>query len=99
MEVNDYAARSAALGERLKNGLESINNPKIKEVRGRGLLLGMEVSEDVDGKKLTKSFIECGILTKETRSKTFRFAPPLVIEESLVDEIVERTAKALGADC
>jgi ornithine--oxo-acid transaminase len=99
MEVNDYAGRSAALGERLKNGLECINNPKIKEVRGRGLLVGMEVADDVDGKKLTKSFIECGILTKETRSKTFRFAPPLVIEESLVDEIVERTAKALGADC
>jgi acetylornithine/succinyldiaminopimelate/putrescine aminotransferase len=59
----------------------------------------MEVADDVDTKALTKAFVKCGILTKETRSKTFRFAPPLIVEEPLIDEIVARTATALNADC
>jgi ornithine--oxo-acid transaminase len=99
MEVNDYAGRSFELGARLMEGLRGLNNPKVVEIRGKGLLVGMEVADDVDSKVLTKSFIECGILTKETRSRTFRFAPPLVVEEPMIDEIVARTAKALAADC
>jgi ornithine--oxo-acid transaminase len=99
MEVNDYAGRSAVLGERLKEGLRSLKHPKVVEVRGKGLLVGMEVAQDVDSKALTKAFVKNGILTKETRSRTFRFAPPLVVEEPLIDEIVERTALALQADC
>ncbi len=99
MEVNDYAGRSTVLGERLKKGLVALNHPKVVEVRGKGLLVGMEVADDVDSKALTKAFVKNGILTKETRSRTFRFAPPLVVEESLIDEIIERTSRALNADC
>ena len=99
MEVHDYAGRSFALGEKLKNGLAAINHPKVVDIRGKGLLVGMEVADDVDGKALTKAFVKNGILTKETRSRTFRFAPPLIVEESLIDEIVARTANALNADC
>jgi ornithine--oxo-acid transaminase len=98
MEVGDYAGRSAALGAKLREGLRSMNHPKVVDVRGKGLLVGMEVDKDVDGKKLTKSFIANGILTKETRSKTFRFAPPLVIDDAMIDEILERTDRALKAD-
>jgi ornithine--oxo-acid transaminase len=99
MEVDDYAGRSAALGTRLKDGFVSMKNPKIVDVRGKGLLVGLEVAGDVDGKKLTKAFMKEGILTKETRSRTFRFAPPLVTTEAVIDEILERTGRALQADC
>jgi ornithine--oxo-acid transaminase len=99
MEVNDYAGRSMVLGAKLKKGLVALNHPKVVEVRGKGLLVGMEVADDVDSKALTKAFVKNGILTKETRSRTFRFAPPLVVEESLIDEILERTARALNEDC
>ncbi len=99
MEVHDYAGRSAALGKRLLEGLKAINHPKVVDVRGRGLLVGMEVAEDVDSKALTKSFIKHGILTKETRSRTFRFAPPLITDESLIDEILAKTIAALRAEC
>ena len=99
MEVHDYAGRSAALGERLKQGLRSLNHPKVVDVRGKGLLVGMEVADDVDGKALTKAFIANGILTKETRSRTFRFAPALVVTEGVIDDVLERTSNALNADC
>lgn len=99
MEVNDYAGRSARLGERLLKGLAALNNPKVVELRGRGLLVGMEVSQDVDSKALTKAFMRHGILTKETRSRTFRFAPPLVVDEALIEEIVGRAAAALSVEC
>jgi acetylornithine/succinyldiaminopimelate/putrescine aminotransferase len=55
----------------------------------------MEVAESTDTKALSAAFLDCGILTKETRSCTFRFAPPLIISESQVDEIVKRTELAL----
>ena len=99
MEVGDYAGRSAALGARLKQAIIDIQSPKVIEVRGKGLLVGMEVSPDVDGKKLTKAFIANGVLTKETRSHTFRFAPPLIVGEDVIAQIVERTRKALDAVC
>jgi ornithine--oxo-acid transaminase len=99
MEVGDYAGRSAALGARLKQAIIDIQSPNVIEVRGKGLLVGMEVSPDVDGKKLTKAFIANGVLTKETRSHTFRFAPPLIVGEDVVGQIVERTRKALDSVC
>jgi len=65
-------------------------------VRGEGLLVGLEVKEGVDTVKLGKAFIENGVLTKETRSRTFRFAPPLIITPEIIDEVVEKVGKALA---
>jgi len=96
--------RSERLGKRLADGLKAIaasqatgERSVIEEVRGRGLLVGLEVREGVDTKALSQAFLDERILTKETRSRTFRFAPPLTISEEQVDEIVSRTARALSA--
>lgn len=97
MDQADLAGNSAKMGERMIAGLKALNHPSIEDVRGQGLLVGMEVREGTDTKKLAEEFIELGILTKETRSRTFRFAPPLTITKEWVDEIVSRTAKALEA--
>ena len=96
MEVDDLAGRSAEMGARMKHGFESLGNSHIKEVRGKGLLIGLEV-EGLDSARLTESFLEHRILTKETRNHTFRFAPPLTISEAEVDEVVDLVGRAIQA--
>ena len=90
------AEKSAELGLRLLQGIRALPHECIEDVRGRGLLVGMEVKEGTDTKKLSVAFLDCGILTKETRSRTFRFAPPLIISEEQVDQILKRTELALN---
>ena len=97
MEAEDYAARSAAKGAGLLAGLKSLPHPSIEEVRGRGLLVGIEVRDGVDTKALGQAFLDERVLTKETRSRTFRYAPPLIIDDAQIDEVVARTSRALDA--
>lgn len=96
MKSKKLDIRSAELGQRLLDGIVGLGFECVDEVRGRGLLVGMEVKEGTDTKKLSAAFLDCGILTKETRSRTFRFAPPLIASESEIDEIVKRTGLALS---
>ena len=95
MENSGLAARAEKMGNRLMSGFRSIDSDKVKEVRGKGLLIGLEV-QNVDGEALTQAFLKERVLTKETRHHTFRFAPPLTIEESDVDEVIARVARALA---
>ena len=96
MIVNRLDERAEILGIKLISGFKNIQSDKIKEVRGRGLLIGLQVMSDVDSEKLTRYFLDEGILTKETRLNTFRFAPALIIEEEYIDEIISRVEKALS---
>jgi ornithine--oxo-acid transaminase len=95
MEVNDYAGRSERLGERLLTGLKSIFHPSIKEVRGKGLLVGLEVNENIDTVRLQQAFVTERILTKETRQRTFRLTPPITVDERFIDEVVDRVHRAI----
>lgn len=97
MEEKRLAERSAEMGERLIAGLRSLSHPCIEEVRGRGLLVGIEVREGTDTAALANAFVRERLITKETRSRTFRFTPPLTIEPEEVDEIITRTDRALGS--
>lgn len=85
--------RAQTLGAKLASGFRSIQSSKVKEVRGKGMLIGLEV--EGDGAKLTDSFLKAGILTKETRRNTFRFAPPLTTDEQTIDEIIDRVGQVL----
>jgi len=95
MAVHKLSERSAALGDCLRAGLAALKHPAIEDVRGRGLLVGMEVHAGTDTAALTAAFLSEGLLTKETRHRTFRFAPPLIIDEAIVDEIIARVGRAL----
>ncbi|MDQ2985841.1 MAG: ornithine--oxo-acid transaminase [Armatimonadota bacterium] len=97
MREQNLTERSERLGRRLMDGLEAIRTEAVEDIRGRGLLVGLEVKEGVDTHALSQAFLDQRILTKETRSRTFRFAPPLTITEEQVDEIIRRVAKALEA--
>lgn len=77
---------AAQLGEYFMNQLCEINSPLIKEVRGKGLLIGMELKPEVGG---ARPYVEQlrfhGILAKETHQHVIRFAPPLVITKEDID--------------
>jgi ornithine--oxo-acid transaminase len=82
---------AARMGDRFKTGLERIGSPKIKEVRGRGLLLAVELTEAAGpARPYCESLKEQGILCKETHETIIRFAPPLVITAEEVDWALER---------
>ncbi|MEH7096737.1 ornithine--oxo-acid transaminase [Neobacillus vireti] len=88
------AEKSLELGEYFINKLKAINNPKIKEVRGRGLFIGVELTESA--RNYCEKLKEYGLLCKETHETVIRFAPPLVITKEELDWALERINKVLG---
>ncbi|MFO1445380.1 ornithine--oxo-acid transaminase [Bacillus sp. Bva_UNVM-123] len=88
------AERSLRLGEYFMEKLKEIKNPIIKDVRGRGLFIGIELSEPA--RKYCELLKEEGLLCKETHDTVIRFAPPLVISEEDLDWAIERIKKVLS---
>lgn len=88
------AEKSLELGEYFINKLKAIHNPKIKEVRGRGLFIGVELTESA--RNYCEKLKEYGLLCKETHETVIRFAPPLVITKKELDWAIERINKVLG---
>jgi ornithine--oxo-acid transaminase len=88
------AQRSLELGEYFINKLKEIKNPKIKDVRGRGLFIGVELTEAA--RPYCEQLKDFGLLCKETHDTVIRFAPPLVIKKEELDWAIERIAKVLG---
>ncbi|SDP25910.1 ornithine--oxo-acid transaminase [Afipia sp. GAS231] len=87
---------AATVGAHLLRRLASIDNPVIREVRGRGLFAGVELHRDMaDAGALVRRLIRAGVLTKDTHRNTIRFAPPLIISESQIDWAVDRFAEVL----
>lgn len=79
---------SNELGEYFKTELQKINHPAIKEVRGRGLFIGMELHESA--RPFCEALKEKGLLCKETHDTVIRFAPPLIITKEEIDEALNR---------
>ena len=83
--------RAMTLGERFRSGLRAIGDPRIIDVRGRGLLVGLEIVEKAGpAALLLPRFLANGIITKDTHAQTLRFAPPLTITEADLDEAITR---------
>ncbi|MEQ1823896.1 MAG: ornithine--oxo-acid transaminase [Fimbriimonadaceae bacterium] len=97
MEEKGLCEASARQGTKLLEALKAMPHDFIEDVRGRGLLVGLEVKEGTDTKRLAAAFLDNGILTKETRSRTFRFAPPLTITEAQLSEVITRTRATLDS--
>ena len=80
------AERSMQLGEYFVEQLSEISSPHIKEVRGRGLLIGVELKPEAKGaRRFCEALQTKGILAKETHDNVIRFAPPLVIDKETID--------------
>ncbi len=80
------AERSQQLGEYFVEQLSEIPSPHVKEVRGRGLLIGVELKPEAKGaRRFCEALQKNGILAKETHDNVIRFAPPLVIDKETID--------------
>lgn len=94
---DELCTRSAELGAYFLEALRNIESPLIREVRGRGLFIGLEVDAKLtSAESLVNRLIARGILTKDTHRNTVRFAPPLTIERSEIDWAVNEIESALG---
>ncbi len=83
-------------GEYLMGRLRRIESPHIKEVRGRGLLIGVELHPEAGGaRRFCEALKDQGLLCKETHDNVIRFAPPLVITREDIDWALERIEPVL----
>jgi len=90
---------AAAMGRRFLEGLRRIENPLIKEVRGRGLMIGLEFHPEAGGARpYCERLMSRGVLCKDTHGHTIRFAPPLVITADEVDWALEQVAPVLAGE-
>jgi len=88
---------SATMGTYFLNGLKQLKNPMIKEVRGRGLMIGLEfIPEKINARKYCESLKENGLLCKETHGNIIRFAPPLVVKKEDIDYALNIIDKVIG---
>lgn len=75
--------------------LKKLRSPLIKDVRGRGLLIGLEIDAKYPAREICLKLLKRGILTKETHQTVIRFAPPLIIDEKQIDEVVRALQEVL----
>ena len=90
---DDYAKMAREKGNYFMAKLKEINNPEIIDIRGRGLLIGVEF--DHPAAEYVHKLIENGVLAKETHENTIRFAPPLTITKEEMDDAIAKIKKAL----
>lgn len=92
----DMFERAATLGAYLMGRLQRLESPHIKEVRGRGLLVGIELVSQAGGARpFCEALQERGILCKETHTHIIRLAPPLVITKEEIDWAMVHIASVL----
>jgi ornithine--oxo-acid transaminase len=94
----DLPAKALEAGRYFMDGLARIESPHVKEIRGRGLLIGVEIEESSGtARPFCERLMELGILAKETHHQVIRFAPPLIIKREEIDWALERIEKVLAS--
>jgi len=87
---------AAKMGDYLMGRLLRIESPHIKEVRGKGLMIGVELHEEAGGaRRFCEALMAKGLLCKETHKHVIRFAPPLIIQKEDIDWAHERIEEVL----
>jgi len=88
--------RAAELGAHLRAALATLRSDKIVEIRGRGLLIGIEIAVEAGtARKYCERLLERGVLAKDTHAQVIRLAPPLVIERAELDWLVTQLRDVL----
>jgi ornithine--oxo-acid transaminase len=91
------AERSDEMGAYFMKRLRDMKSPRVKEVRGRGLLIGVHIKDEHGtARPYCEKLMGLGILAKETHGQVIRFAPPLVISREEADWALERIAQVLA---
>ena len=87
---------AARVGARLQASLAAVATPRVKEVRGRGLMIAVELHADAGGaRRICEALQGRGLLAKETHEHTIRIAPPLILTDAQADWIAEQFAAVL----
>lgn len=94
LEEEKLTERSMELGNYFMKRLKEINNPIVKDIRGRGLFIGVELHEEA--RPFCEALKETGLLCKETHDTVIRFAPPLIITNEELDWAIERIQRVLN---
>ncbi|MBY0281298.1 MAG: ornithine--oxo-acid transaminase [Alphaproteobacteria bacterium] len=97
LQEESLIERSADLGDYFLKALKQIKNPFVKEVRGRGLWIGVDIDPNLKSARvLCEELMKKGILSKETHETVIRFAPPLVISKNALDWAIDRIGEVFG---
>ena len=92
----DMVENAAKMGAYFLDELKKIKHQAIKEIRGIGLMIAVELHDGTPGgaRAICEDLAQMGILCKETHTYTIRFAPPLIIKKEEIDWAVEKIARA-----
>lgn len=86
IQKENLIEKSKAMGQYIMDYLEEIPPKNIRDIRGRGLLIGVELNHELGGaRRFAEKLQEKGILAKETHTHIIRLAPPLIIDKEVVD--------------
>ncbi|MEO7203012.1 MAG: aminotransferase class III-fold pyridoxal phosphate-dependent enzyme, partial [Candidatus Tumulicola sp.] len=86
-------ARARYAGASIVQGLRAMRSPLIVEVRGRGLLIGIELT--IPAHHVSDALLERGIAAKDTQETVLRIAPPLVIDDAAIELLLDGVRQAL----
>jgi ornithine--oxo-acid transaminase len=90
------AERSAELGDYLLAELAAIKSPLVKELRGRGLFVGIEIDPEIaEAREICEALMQRGVLSKETHTTVVRLAPPLIISKAEIDWAITQIRSVL----
>ena len=87
------ASRARYAGAKIMQGLRAIGSPLVTEIRGRGLLIGIQLT--VPARRISEALLERGVAAKDTHEMVLRIAPPLVIDDAAIDYLLERFRDAI----
>lgn len=90
-------ANATTMGARLRAGLERVATDAVRDVRGAGLMLGLEFASHEIAEAVQEAAFGLGLLTLECGESSLRFSPPLIVTEDEVDTAVRLFGEALGA--
>jgi ornithine--oxo-acid transaminase len=93
---DELPQKSAAMGDYLMGRLRAFDTPLIKNIRGRGLFIGIEVDPALcSAREICESLMQRGLLSKETHETVVRLAPPLIIGQEEIDWAIDQIAEVL----
>lgn len=96
LKEEDLITRSAELGQYFQDELRTIRSPLVKDIRGKGLLIGLEIDERYPARQICMKLLHHGVLTKDTHGTVIRLAPPLVVTKEHIDITVNALKHVLS---
>jgi ornithine--oxo-acid transaminase len=97
LKTGKYQRNAKEMGAYLLEQLRAIKTDKIKELRARGLWVGIEFKQEAGAaRKYCEELLQAGMLCKDTHAQTMRLAPPLCITKDELDWALERLRKVLA---